>query len=59
MLIYRPSWVSKDKVPVKINHEEVLPEARLILLLTSQKPFEDEHILDHMNEMANAQREGV
>ena len=57
MLIYRPSWVSKDKVPVKINHEEVLPEARLILLLTSQKPFEDEHILDHMNEMANAQRE--
>ena len=57
MLIYRPSWVSSKQRPMKVNRDEVMPEARVILQLSTQKPFDDECLLDDMNEMALAQSE--
>ena len=55
MMIYRPSWVNPNVKPVHVNIDEVIPEARMILHLSTNKSFSDDKILGEMDVMAQAQ----
>ena len=43
--------------PCKLNIDDVIPEIRTVLHLCTKKPFEDEFLLDSMDEMSEAQKE--
>jgi hypothetical protein len=57
MMIYRPSWINKMAKPCKLDIDDVIPEVRTILNLSTMKAFNDESLLDNMDEISEAQRE--